>query len=326
MIIESKMRNGGGYDASLRLFAVLGVLMMAIAALPVVCDDAADAAISATTGSGTPEDPYEGTLTFGRYSDLPEDVYVYQGTVFNGEIHDRNSPYEWTLTDGYGLSITEPIFINSKYKLTGTATNLGDCILYQDGEPLATFHIVDSAKFVATIRFHTEGGSGLPSDIVSENQDGVFSVTLPTTTPTWGSYPFLGWKDRATSTTYQPGQEIPLSGSVTLDLYAVWGKYTYKVDFDPNGGQGGPEDINRVTDATMITLAIYYEDMPHKDGYVCIGYDEDPNATDPKYKFGRSYTLSGNTDLKLYAIWEVYVPDLDFLSDPTDGTVTYIGT
>ena len=38
------MASGGGHDASLRLFAVLGVLVMMIAALPIVYDDTVDAA------------------------------------------------------------------------------------------------------------------------------------------------------------------------------------------------------------------------------------------------------------------------------------------
>lgn len=72
MSLESRFGlGGGGHDASLRLFAVLGVLMMAIAALPVVCDDAADAVES--------DMPFEKILNGG--TTISGEFIPYYGTI-----------------------------------------------------------------------------------------------------------------------------------------------------------------------------------------------------------------------------------------------------
>lgn len=113
--------SGGGHDASLRLFAVLGVLMMAIAALPVVCDDAADAAIIATSGSGTSTDPYSGTITGSlSYAEWPEGTVIYflVGSVFNlemGDVGDGDARLIKNASD-FGLTVQGDCYVGTVIK------------------------------------------------------------------------------------------------------------------------------------------------------------------------------------------------------------------
>ena len=68
-------------------------------------------------------------------------------------------------------------------------------------------------------------------------------------------YKFLGWALSADATTSDHGaNEMVSTGDFTfnesgvLDLYAVWGAYTYTVSFSENGGTGSMEPVSRAFD------------------------------------------------------------------------------
>ena len=106
---------------------------------------------TATSGSGTEDDPYSGTLeikdeTFvlENASYLPAEIWVESGTVFDVRLDEVPTPNTYALDEGFGLEVT--LKPSTGCKIIGTATGHGDCnlvITSLSGEDdRITFHIV----------------------------------------------------------------------------------------------------------------------------------------------------------------------------------------
>ena len=90
----------------------------------------------------------------------------------------------------------------------------------------------------ATVNYDANGGTGAPSSQTAKVIDTQTSTTftVPSTTPTWGLYEFLGWSttqytDSRTEADveYRPGDTITVQqSSPTVTLYAVW-----RMDYRP---------------------------------------------------------------------------------------------
>lgn len=79
------------------------------------------------------------------------------------------------------------------------------------------FYIKIDDSVAYTLSYHSNGGSGAPS-----NQTGSASYIISSTVPTKQGYTFLGWSKSSSATTvsYKPGSSINLTANTTL--YAVW--------------------------------------------------------------------------------------------------------
>lgn len=128
------------------------------------------------------------------------------------------------------------------------------------------------------------------------------NVTLPDEIPTKDGFTFMGWAENpdTTEVSYQPGDFITLTGD--MKLYAVWQQVTPEVHvtlyFDANGGNGGPTSIASNPDGTVTIPTL----IPVKSGYKFMGWSTDAKAT--KAMYGVNQTLTLNSDLKLYAVWQ----------------------
>ena len=114
--------------------------------------------------------------------------------------------------------------------------------------------------------------------------------------PTREGYIFWGWSTREDGIPeYSPGEMY--TNNKELTLYAVWGSKVYFVIYDAAGGENAPEMQSKVH-GNEITLC---SETPTKNEYAFLGWSKSPDATEPEYKAGSTYT--NDEDAELYAVW-----------------------
>lgn len=152
-----------------------------------------------------------------------------------------------------------------------------------------------------TLSYNANGGSGvLPSNAPGQFVDQIVtldSVTVPTRT----GYTFIGWTTSATGalSMFAPGGDFVMPAS-DVTLYAQWVGNSYGVEFDANGGTGGPAGFDALAglDVTIPGMA--------------------PSRTDYTFRFWRDALTGERVDpnavfampdrvLRLVAQWE-YTP------------------
>lgn len=198
------------------------------------------------------------------------------------------------------VSTTEPT--REGYSFDGWAITQGESASYQPGDLYRgsvsrKLYAVWSQQTV-NINYHYCKSVANP---VSAVQKVVASrrATIPAGEPTRKAYYFLGWSTGSCLGTaeYDPGDSIYV-GDSDIELYAIWGDARFTIRFDVNGGSSDTFD-DIIGDDNDVVIP---EREPHWDGYVFKGWDEDPEATTATYHPGD--TISSETDLMLYAVWE----------------------
>lgn len=130
----------------------------------------------------------------------------------------------------------------------------------------------------------------------------------------WGNRDLVikGWSTDKDSKTpqYSAGSQIKSSGIYKnkdaedrVNLYAVWGRPDYTIEFNPNGGRGTmASQIVEYDKSTPLNKNTFY-----RSGYKFLGWSTNPNATKDQLdykvdgKINESYTE--NDKITLYAIW-----------------------
>lgn len=135
-------------------------------------------------------------------------------------------------------------------------------------------------------------------------------------------YAFLGWNtnDIATEAEYFPGGQLKIP-STDITLFAIWGLkvYSFNVVFDTMNGIGGPQPIILTGNHNTMEIEIP-EIIPSREESKFIGWDINPNESNPKYQPGDTITITSGT-FRLYAIWQstsTFTYKLEF--DPVLGT------
>lgn len=113
--------------------------------------------------------------------------------------------------------------------------------------------------------------------------------------PSRSGYNFDGWYTAASG-----GSKITSTSTISSSqtIYAHWSLKTYTISYDANGGTGAPANQIKTygkpldLDFTGVT----------RSGYEFLGWAEDPDATEPLYKEGASYTKEEAKTL--YAVWK----------------------
>lgn len=135
------------------------------------------------------------------------------------------------------------------------------------------------------------------------------TATIRDNTNTHQSYTFKGWATTENgSVVYKPGDETTVNSDITL--YAVWEKkaepkYTYYLNYDANGGTGGP--ANKTVTSTAASYSFTVSDVePVRDGYTFKGWTMSyPTEGTEFYVPGRTISVtSTNPGVKLKAQWE----------------------
>lgn len=145
------------------------------------------------------------------------------------------------------------------------------------------------------------------SDIFSTQQISYGeTVTLASALGRTG-YKFLGWALSSDATTSSHGANEMVSSSDftfdesgVLDLYAVWGAYSYTVSFSENGGTGSMEPVSRVFDDGEPLPACAFT----RAGYTFVGWARTARGT---VEFADLSTANVAEEDKaaviLYAVW-----------------------
>ena len=162
------------------------------------------------------------------------------------------------------------------------------------------------------LMFDSHGGT-LSFDHVDTDENG--NATIPAEEPTKDGNTFQGWADDPESgvVMYLPGDTLTLSND--MKLYAVWevNPVTVQIRFDAAGGSGAPEAIN----AEKGSQVIIPDQAPTKDGFNFLGWASDPESGQVKYTPGQEITAD---DMRLYAVWEEVVQDVQIRFDATGGS------
>lgn len=135
------------------------------------------------------------------------------------------------------------------------------------------------------ITYDANGGTGAPAQQTATTAEGSYTFTVPSGSPTWGSYKFLGWSRTQYSRTctdadveYRAGDTITLQeSSPTLTLYACWEKDYRPGKIIDNGGIW--QSHNRPTGADNIRTASNWQTMRTIDG--AVGTDNPPYMMHP---------------------------------------------
>lgn len=165
-----------------------------------------------------------------------------------------------------------------------------------------------------TINFEGNGGSGLPSSVVTYYDE---ETALPSETPVKKGYEFVGWGTDAynPSTTYSAGESVlNLAGKKydgeKVTLYAQWEAITYTLNFDSNASD---------TTGEMQSVTLKYgQSAPlpanafARPKYDFIGWAYTPEGevafTDRQAVMNLSFT-QGET-VRLYAVWELTAEEI----------------
>ena len=115
---------------------------------------------------------------------------------------------------------------------TGTIYHGGDTYTVSRSDPTKTLYAKWTPYWTATVTYNANGGTGAPAaQTASVSPDyNSKSFTVPSGTPTWGHYKFLGWShiqyvDSRTDADveYRAGDTVTVTKtSPSLTLYAVW--------------------------------------------------------------------------------------------------------
>lgn len=145
-----------------------------------------------------------------------------------------------------------------------------------------------------TVTYDANGGTGAPS--AQTKKHGV-NLLLSSTVPTRTGYTFKNWLSTAQNQTYNPGTNYGHNESTTMK--AQWTVHTYTVEFNANGGSGGPSDQTKEhgTDLTLSSA------VPTRTGYNFLGWGTSASSTTVVYAAGAKYT--DNAPVTLYAIWQI---------------------
>lgn len=162
------------------------------------------------------------------------------------------------------------------------------------GTKSASGSISIAAKTSYTVKYALNGGSGSFSSQTKWHDE---NVQLHSHSPSKTGHTFKNWLSSAQNQAYNPGYNYGHNASTTMQ--AQWTANTFAVTYDANGGSGAPASQTK-TYGVNLTLS---STIPTRTNYNFIGWATSASATTATYAAGSTYT--GNTALKLYAVWEL---------------------
>lgn len=146
-----------------------------------------------------------------------------------------------TVDNSHTFTISNTVPTRTNYRFDGWCENSGGTgTVYQPGgtytisrsDPTKTLYAKWTPYWNATVTYNANGGTGAPAaQTASVSPDyNSKSFTVPSGTPTWGHYKFLGWShiqyvDSRTDADveYRAGDTVTVTKtSPSLTLYAVW--------------------------------------------------------------------------------------------------------
>lgn len=145
-----------------------------------------------------------------------------------------------SVADSNAFTVSNTIPTRANYRFDGWSESPSGPALYHGGDTFTTYrgdpdktlYAIWTPYWTATVTYNANGGTGAPAaQTASVNPDyNSKSFTVPSGTPTWGYYRFLGWShiqyvDSRTEADveYRAGDTVTVTtSSPSLILYAVW--------------------------------------------------------------------------------------------------------
>ncbi len=253
-----------------------------------------------------------GEYTFESSGSLDSKVSLYSSS--GTEIGSDDDSSE----NGTNFKLTKSLTSGTKYYVMVSA--------YNGNTGTTTFVVAKETPATYTLTYNANGGSGAPS-----SQTGATSYTISSTVPTRFGYTFLGWSksSSATSATYEPGDSINLSSSITL--YAVW-KSAATIS----------ANTNISTSVSFANQEVYYTFTPSSSGdytfessgsldskiYLYsspgteLGYDDDSSENGNNFMLTESLTANSKYYIKIRA-YDSYTGSTSFtITQETSATYT----
>ncbi|MCD7947110.1 MAG: InlB B-repeat-containing protein [Oscillospiraceae bacterium] len=135
-------------------------------------------------------------------------------------------------------------------------------------------------------------------------------------------FSFGGWNTApdGSGTTYVPGQQIMITGDLTL--YAQWGTGTFTITFDANGGEGS-DIVSDIPYGTLFTIPTAAEAGISRPGYAFGGWNTAPDGSGISYFPGQVIEVTG--DIILYAQWMPILLTVTYNANGGKGSFTDVG-
>ena len=156
------------------------------------------------------------------------------------------------------------------------------------------------------ITYNLNGGSGnVTSQQFTVYDTQTMNVTLTSTTPSSEYMEFLGWStsSAATSAQYQPSGSFALRAGSDTTMYAVWGPIDYYINFNADGGTGGPTQLHGESKTGSCDFNLTGE-VPTRENYDFQGWAKSSGGSVVVSASGTINVAYNETPLTLYAVWE----------------------
>ena len=276
---------------------------------------------NANGGTGVPNTLSYGPTTATSHTfTIPNTTPTREGYTFVGYADSAN-----------GDPLYQPGGSFSQYVINNINNSARYDILYAIWDEMPTWTL--------QLQFNANGGTGAPSTLTyGPTTETSHNFTIPTQTPTNGTFEFLGWNTSPTAAStenlWQPGEVFTVSYDENPDtLYAIWSDgWTYSVAFNNNGGTGAPSTLTYgPTGETSHTFTIP-DTVPTREGFIFTGWNTGSGGGGTTYQPGGSITLeseegTATVHVLLYAQWAVtYTYTLAFSANGGTGapsTLTY---
>lgn len=151
-----------------------------------------------------------------------------------------------------------------------------------------------------TVAWDANGGA-FPEGAVEETSVRWGMPTVAPAEPTRDGYEFEGWSDARGG---RPVAQLPQETFAEATWYAVWRSLSYRIAFEPNGGEGGvgPMEVFPGREAVLPSNGFSL------DGYALAGWNTEPDGSGDPYPCGGAVptALPGET-VTLYAQWALQV-------------------
>lgn len=239
---------------------------------------------------------------------------------------DGNRRVVWDLIDGEGVvSWGSEVILETGGRITVTGLSQGtatframaaDGSTDADGERVCDYFTISVSSspsverntFTLIYRPTISNVSNVPPTFSTTSTQSYYETQVSAIHPYHSSNTFLGWSYNSSASTVniEPGDPISLPPGTTY-LYAVWEpiQTMWTLSFDPNGGTGGPSQIQEYETGLSHTFRLpgsQYNPNPPDASKEFGGWSREPNSQIvAAYPGGSLYTTTQETTL--YAIW-----------------------
>ena len=274
------------------------------------------------------------SLNVNIYEASDQTYYVAVGSSVTITPYHVDEVIPYSLTSGFGLTLD-----NNTSVVSGTISKAGaikiECCDGDNGETLqdVTIIAVEAAAEVTSIKVSASatsvsvGGTITLTAVTLPEDAGDRSVTWTITSG--GSYATIESTTNDTS-----GGTCDLKGvakgivlvkatandgsgktaSITISVKSS----DYTLEFDTNGGSGGPGTLAETSTTGSCTFTIP-STAPTKDGCNFLGWSTSSSATSAKYSSGDTYTTTSSSST-LYAVWQELSKDYALTFNANGGS------